>query len=103
MSLVNSDQLDDLAVDIYALVSTPITVEGKTKEEIEDATKARIKAHMQLICEYVVEYLEIKNVKAEEAYTAGVGTNTGAMNAPPYPVTGNVVAVQTNGGMGLVA
>jgi len=67
---------------------------------LDDTQKAALKADMAIaytaMVDYIVANIEIKGVKVSdpaitvETYLAGVGSNTGDLNAPPYPVVGNI-------------
>ena len=108
MSLRVSGQLDTLVNAIYELMKDPIDVANMNRAQMEAAAKARMKAHLDKICEYLITYMEIKGIKVEETFAAGLGSN----HVPPsatdlvagvYPATGSVIGVQSNDGTGRIA
>ena len=123
MGLIVGNQLEDLAESILSEDSNGIVKykdSGKTElaQLYTDAKNAKI-AEYTKVFNYMIQYMEINGIKINldsavsgrtvETFITGIGSNSGTLNAPPYPVSGSVKSskddkgTQSNDGSGRIA
>lgn len=102
MGLIDNAKLTALAEAMIPAMSNPSAAQTAARAAAVTATKDNV----QKICQYIIDNMIIKGVtvaldagpRTVETYTAGVGTNGGALTAAPYPVAGNIVDAKADTG-----